>query len=270
MLYDISYIFFVLGKIVVYSGLPRENGKNAEVIDLLNPEAICDTYAVLQEGVYHAYGGKVANEFVVCGGIADGGRSKNCYKVGETAPFVVLIHPRSEGFSVVLSNNTLLLLGKFYYFNHLYLPHPTLLLWLFLGGYLPGGSTKTTELVTTNPPTVREGPQLPENFDSHCSVLVEDKIFLIGGGSTPNKLLMIDVRTSAMTYKSELNHGRYYHACAQITGLNGKKQIVVSGGYGADNTTEIYDIDNNVWKKGKNVSPVLLIHAGFKFSGIDF
>ena len=113
MLYDISYIFFVLGKIVVYSGFPFENGKNAEVIDLLNPEATCDTYGALQEGVIGAFGGKVANEFVVCGGYADGGRSKNCYKVGESAPFVELIQPRSQGSSVVLSNNTLLLLGKF-------------------------------------------------------------------------------------------------------------------------------------------------------------
>ena len=113
MIFLIVNIFSILGKIVVYSGNPYENGKYAEVIDLLNPEAICDTYAVLQEGVYHAYGGKVANEFVVCGGIADGGRSKNCYKVGETAPFVKLIHPRVQGSSVILSNNTILLLGKF-------------------------------------------------------------------------------------------------------------------------------------------------------------
>ena len=115
MLHDISYIFFVLGKIVVYSGYPLENGKNAEVIDLLNPEAACDTYAVLQEGVYRAFGGKVADEFVVCGGYSGGGVviSKNCYKVGETAPFVKLIHPRVQGSSVILSNNTILLLGTF-------------------------------------------------------------------------------------------------------------------------------------------------------------
>ena len=150
------------------------------------------------------------------------------------------------------------------------MPHLTLILWLFLGGNLPDGSTKTTELVTTNPATVREGPDLPENFYDHCSVLVEDKVFLIGGLYTQNKLLMIDVRTSAMTYKSELNHGRHFHACAQITGSNGKKQIVVSGGYGADklNSTEIYDLDDDVWQEGKNVSPVLLIHAGFKFPAI--
>ena len=83
---------------------------------MLNPEATCDTYAVLQEGVRDAFGGKVANEFVVCGGYfyLDGyGTSKNCYKVGETAPFVKLIHPRVQGSSVILSNNTILLLGKF-------------------------------------------------------------------------------------------------------------------------------------------------------------
>ena len=90
------------------------NGKNAEVIDLLNPEATCDNYAVLEEGVHHAFGGKVANEFVVCGGyLGGGGRSKNCYKVGETTPFVELIQLCYGGSSVVLSNNTLLLLGKF-------------------------------------------------------------------------------------------------------------------------------------------------------------
>ena len=108
-------IFFALGKIIVYSGYPYENGKNAEIIDLVNPDAICDNYAVLQEGVFFAFDGRVANEFVVCGGYfyLDGyGTSKNCYKVGETAPFVELIQPRAEGSSVVLSNNTILLIGK--------------------------------------------------------------------------------------------------------------------------------------------------------------
>ena len=152
------------------------------------------------------------------------------------------------------------------------MPHPTLLLLLFLGGILPDAYTKTTELVTTNPPTARAGPELPENFYRHCSVLVEDYVFLIGGVTTQNKVLMIDLRTSVMTYKSELNHGRYDHACAQVTGLNGKKQIVVSGGYDVNfiesKSTEIYDIDNDIWQEGKNVSPVLLIHRGFKFPAI--
>ena len=124
----------------------------------------------------------------------------------------------------------------------------------FLGGVLPiGYPTKTTELVTTNPVTVSEGPLLPENFYGHCSVLVKDNLFLIGGDGTQNKLLMIDVRTSVMTYKSELNHGRYWHACAEISGSNGQELVVVSGGYGASKSTEIYDIDNDIWQEGNKV-----------------
>ena len=116
-----------------------------------------------------------------------------------------------------------------------------------------------------------KGPDLPDNFYLHCSVLVEDYVFLIGGVTTRNKLLMIDVRTSVMTYKSELTHGRYYHACAQITGSNGNKHIIVSGGYVGSfvsKSTEIYNIETDIWQKGKNVSTVLLIHVGFKLPAI--
>ena len=99
---------------------------------------------------------------------------------------------------------------------------------------------------------MKEGPTLPEKFYRHCSVLLDEAVYLIGGGSTPSKVLAIDVRTSDMTYKSELNHGRYWHACAQITGSNPK--IIVSGGYYNGNSlksTEIYDIANDSWENGK-------------------
>ena len=132
------------------------------------------------------------------------------------------------------------------------MPHQSLLLLLFVGGFSPI-YTKTTELVTTNPPTAREGPLLPDYFYDFCAVLVQDKVFLIGGHVTENKLLVIDVKTSAMTYKSELNHGRYWHACAEISGSNGEEQVVVSGGYGASKSTEIYDIDNDIWQEGNKV-----------------
>ena len=98
---------------------------------------------------------------------------------------------------------------------------------------------------------MKEGPSLPENFYWHCSVLLDEAVYLIGGGSTPSKVLAIDIRTSDMTYKSELNHGRYYHACAQITGSNPK--IIVSGGVDDNGykTTETYDIANDSWENGK-------------------
>ena len=97
---------------------------------------------------------------------------------------------------------------------------------------------------------MKEGPLLPENFYEHCSVIMDHIVYLIGGFATQSKILAIDIRTSEMTYKSELNHGRKRHACAQIIGSNPK--IVVSGGYGNGyKTTEIYDIANDSWEIGK-------------------
>ena len=98
---------------------------------------------------------------------------------------------------------------------------------------------------------MKEGPLLPEAFYYHCSVITGDITYLIGGYDTRSKVLAIDIRTSDMTYKSELNHGRYYHACAEISGSNPK--IVVSGGYDGSGykSTEIYDIANDSWEMGK-------------------
>ena len=89
---------------------------------------------------------------------------------------------------------------------------------------------------------------LLEEFYYHCSVLLDELVYLIGGWVTKSKVLAIDIRTSNMTYKSELNHGRSDHACAQITGSNPK--IIVSGGW-ASKSTEIYDIANDSWVDGK-------------------
>ena len=124
-----------------------------------------------------------------------------------------------------------------------------------VGGYISdSGLAKRTEIVTIDPPTLREGPLLPNYFVECCSVLVDDKVFLMGGSLTGNNdLLMIDVRTSEMVYKSELNQGHFAPACAQLTGSNGKKHIVVSGGYPSNvaQSTEIYDVDLDIWQKGK-------------------
>ena len=130
----------------------------------------------------------------------------------------------------------------------------SLLFFIIPAGYVgsSGSPTKTTEIITYDPPSVKEGPLLPEYFRYHCSVIVDNLVYLIGGFDTRSKVLAIDVRTSNMTYKSELNHGRYRHACAKITGSNPK--IIVSGGYYNGNyfkSTEIYNIANDSWENGK-------------------
>ena len=115
-------------------------------------------------------------------------------------------------------------------------------------------STKTTELVTLHPPSVSEGPNLLDNFDRHCSVLVEDQVFLIGGLETEFKMLSIRLNDSSMSYKAELQQGRWSHACAKIVGHDSVPLIVVSGGRISKNsltkTTEIYSTKHNSWKIG--------------------
>ena len=111
----------------------------------------------------------------------------------------------------------------------------------------------TTEIIAIDPPSVKEGPSLPEEFYGHCSVLVGNKVFLIGGTDTEKKVLAIDITTSVMTYKRELNVGHTIgHACAVLTGTDGKTKIIVAGGNGR--TTEIYDIENDYWQLGKKSS----------------
>ena len=106
-------IDYFTGKIVVYSGYPTENGKHAEVIDLLNPDVNCDDFAILEKGVKYAFGGKLANSFLVCGGWDENGvRIKECYKIGKPTPFLELLQPRFYAASVVLPNNTLLITGE--------------------------------------------------------------------------------------------------------------------------------------------------------------
>ena len=128
----------------------------------------------------------------------------------------------------------------------------SLLFFIITGGLVGSGFyTKTTEIITYDPPSVKEGPLLPEYFRGHCSVLLDEAVYLIGGVNTQSKVLAIDIRTSDMTYKSELNHGQDLHACAQITGSNPK--IIVSGGSDGNGykSTEIYDIANDSWENGK-------------------
>ena len=96
----------------MYSGSPQEDGKHAEVIDLLNSDATCADFGTLERGVDYAFGGRVADNFLVCGGRDGSGLRKECYKVGETTPFLELLQPRDGGASVVLPNNTLFITGE--------------------------------------------------------------------------------------------------------------------------------------------------------------
>ena len=106
---------FKLEKILIYSGYPFKNGNKAEVVDLTDPNADCDLYAHVPVDVHSALGGKVLDQHILCGGIDDQIEvHKDCFKIGETKPFLELLQPRYDGDSVILSNNTIFISGEFY------------------------------------------------------------------------------------------------------------------------------------------------------------
>ena len=55
-----------------------------------------------------------------------------------------------------------------------------------------------TEIITSSITTL--GPALPEDLESHCSVIFEDKLWVIGGH-------MIDTEPDTFSYKSFILNG---------------------------------------------------------------
>ena len=121
--------------------------------------------------------------------------------------------------------------------------------------FILGGTIfQSTQLVTLDPPSAIDGPViLPEAFDEHCSVLVDDTVYLIGGYEPRDKVLAISIHDGSMNYLTPLNIGRYKHACGYFTNDQGEKVIVVSGGNDGSGfmSTEMMVIGTNLWEEGK-------------------
>ena len=107
----------------MYSGWPYENGIKVEVIDLLNEDSNCDLFPDLPVEVKDAFGGRIDDNFVLCGGHHFGDpfdKSDQCYLVGQTEPFVQMTRPMIAGSTVILPNQTLFLTGKAFMFKNMF------------------------------------------------------------------------------------------------------------------------------------------------------
>ena len=84
-----------------------------EVVDVLHPTLVCDTYGTIPIGIRDAASGTVGNEFLFCGGYnQDRIRSNECYIFGNEEPFINMNDKRSSASGVVLPNGTFLILGE--------------------------------------------------------------------------------------------------------------------------------------------------------------
>ena len=117
-----------------------------------------------------------------------------------------------------------------------------------------GMAAASTVLVTMDPPTAKEGVILPTSLYWHCSVLVDETVYLLGGYGNDQDILAVSIIDGSFIFKTNMIHGRYQHACASFTGSDGKVKIAVAGGSVSENqqsATDIYSIDNDSWSTGK-------------------
>ena len=84
-----------------------------EVVDVLHPTLVCDTYGTMPVGITRAVGGKIGDDFIVCGGKnQDRVRSNECYILGNEEPFINMNDKRFVASGVVLPNGTFMMIGK--------------------------------------------------------------------------------------------------------------------------------------------------------------
>ena len=105
---------------------------------------------------------------------------------------------------------------------------------------------KTTELISFNPPFSVQGPiTLKEPLFSHCSVLIQDKVYVFES----NTSISISIYNGAIDYDylPKMTQDIYNPSCASFYDGN-KTFIAAVGGY--PSKTNILDVEQNVWLQG--------------------
>ena len=141
------------------------------------------------------------------------------------------------------------------------------------GGFLNGWQyygTDSTELISFSPPLARKGPiTLPYRIREHCTVLIGDYVYLIGGYSATfkamiKKVLAINIHNGEMRYMAEMNYVHRSHTCATISRGN-KTLIIVAGGiesttpwgFGCIHLLNTHKYCGNTWKMCSPASVIL-------------
>ena len=225
-------MFYFIGRYLLLSK------EGHEIVDLLNPMAKYQLLANNVPRVSVATGSLLQNSPIVCGGICDGISFKDCVVVGQPEMEMKMIEKRYAAASVALDPCTL---------------------WI-VGGSLKNcgiprlNNLSSTEFIKLGQPSVK-GPDLPFTITSHSMTQYDEKsIYIIGGwqnGLSSNKTWIVDPSNGfQITEGPSLKNKRIRHGCAKMI-FNGRAILVVTGGFGAEDSVEILDpSENNVWIPG--------------------
>ena len=216
---------------IVATGELSSSGVKTEVVDLSDPSKSC----LLDDIPYRFYSaeGMLGTTPVICGGY-DGSWNylDECLLYG-TNHVITMTSKRGFHSSVALSDERI---------------------WM-LGGHDGNGELDSTEFVTRDGAV--NGPTLPEAVEGHCSVKLNELIYLIGGystGTTNNVWVANPSNGYAFVEGPSMMAGRYDHSCGTMS-IGSTSIIIGAGGRGSSHSAlssvEILDPQSNQWVEGK-------------------
>ena len=205
------------------SGLPYENGAKSEVIDLANPEAVCQLLPNFPDQIYASTGGLINNETpLICGGSRGGGDgATECFTIGKTEETTGIVTKMLESrlypSSVVLDDR----------------------LWIY------GGRTDTSEFVYVDGRNSEFGPDVPEGiFDEACMVRISDtEVVIIGGGDNDglgSETHIYDTTTNQFTRGPDMLKKRVGHSCSLFE-YQGERYVLAVSGYTSKESSEYWN-----------------------------
>ncbi len=212
----------ILNKLLVTTGAPLEYaGSTTEIIDIDNPESICEDYFKYPRGSsYGAIGGLLSkNRPFICGGNSNG-YIRECFVLGNDTVHTTLTQARHEAASIVLGDGS--------------------------GLFVTGGRAPTTNqseyIIPGQEPM--QGPVWPDARSSHCLVQLDLDIYMILGGrfdrdNLISTTVIYDDGDQTFTPGPGLNNAKFQMNCGVLlTKIDNVKVVIVAGGELKDDVTD--------------------------------
>jgi hypothetical protein len=219
---------------LVTTGVSYDNSVKSEVIDLKDPNNICQNLEDYPIKVQGAVGGLLNQvDPLVCGGLP---YTKSCYVVNQPGQSSEMLEERVWSASLTLNS------------THL---------WITGGLNGNGYELRTSEFVSMGQPAVK-GPDLPYAVYGHCLVGVNSSTALLCGGNNGEYLSechYMDLEDHSWSQGPSMMTKRWTHSCGifQSAAHQGRNVVIVAGGFNPAilmDSVEMLDPTTNTWNEG--------------------
>ena len=236
-----------------YPGYPFGFQSQVEIVDTNVQPKQCTTVQNFPTELEHAMGGLINNQLVICGGKIDSDRTNQCQRLGNNGQWSTI----GAGLKVARSYAgaaTVKIQGEDF-------------LWITGGRDSSVNRLKSTELLSSIG-SVTVGKDLPEARSSHCMLVINNHVMVIGGYPSSDVGRSVIIFDSSNDFSHEdgpsLINKRGSHACstmaspahegrtvAVVAGGKEDGQWTMAGGYGdGGDTAEIldYTMPGSTWQ----------------------